>query len=799
MIGGGITGASVAYHLAKAGWRETVLVEKDELTSGSTCHAAGLVTQFNPSPTMMRFRGYSIELYQELGVFERVGSLRFASSEESLKELQRGVSRARGIGLDVELISAGESARLMPSITRRSLHGAVWVPGDGHLDPHTATHALAAAARGLGATVLTQHRVTAIELTDRGAVKAVVTEDGRIETDVLVVAGGIWAPQIASMAGAFIVSTPVDHQHAALLAVPGHELPHDMPCFRDPDNLVYGKSEAGGVVLGGYEADPVARWIDGVPWEHAGTSLPPDEARFEPLLAGAARRFPFLGEAGIVKLVCHPDAMTPDANPLVGPVPGVHGLFLAAGLSLNGFGGAGGIGKSLAELITAGSSELDLYPYRPWRFGPVHRDHTYAAELAREAYKYYYYLRYPLDSDEWGRPRRTSALHERMQDLGAVFGNKHGWERADYFEPGRPWRRAGADQRRFGWKRPPYFDLLAEEHEAFRERVGIIDMTSFGKIDVRGPGALALLERVAGNRLDRPEGSVVYTQLLENDGGIAADVTVTRLSEQHFRVVTGAGYVNSDLGWLRLQQRDGDAPVEIRETTDELSVVGMWGPSAREVLELVTDGDVSDTAFPFMHARHVGIGGAAVLAQRVTYVGELGWELYIDPGRAVQVWDRLMSAGRPFGIRAGGYRVLDSLRMEKGYRYYGTDLTLLDNPFEAGLGFCVQLDKGEFNGRDALVASREAGVKRRLRTLAVGDEAYLPIYGGEAVRSQARVISRLRSCGYGFTVRKNLAYAYLPVDLKPGSKVEVEVFGEMVPAVVTADSVIAKRAEQPTR
>ncbi len=797
MVGGGITGASVAYHLAKAGWRETMLVEKDELTSGSTCHAAGLVTQFNPSPTMMRFRGYSIELYQELGVFEKVGSLRFASSDESFKELQRGVSRARGIGLDVELISAAESARLMPSITRRSLHGAVWVPGDGHLDPHTATHALAAAARGLGASILTNTRVTAIELSDRGAIKAVVTEAGRIETEVLVVAGGIWAPQIASMTGAFIVSTPVDHQHAALLAVPGHELPHDMPCFRDPDNLVYGKSEAGGVVLGGYEADPVARWLDGVPWDHAGTSLPPDQARFEPLLAGAARRFPFMGDAGIVKLVCHPDAMTPDANPLVGPFPGVSGLFLAAGLSLNGFGGAGGIGKSLAELITTGQSELDLYPYRPWRFGPVHRDYRYAAELAREAYKYYYYLRYPLDSDEWGRPRRTSALHERMQDLGAVFGIKHGWERADYFEPRRPWRRAGADQRRFGWTRPPYFDLLAEEHRAFRERVGIIDMTSFGKIDVRGPGALSLLERVAGNLLDRPAGSVVYTQLLENDGGIAADVTVTRLSEQHFRVVTGAGYVNSDLGWLRLQQRDSDPAVEIRETTDELSVIGMWGPSARAVLELVTESDVSEAAFPVMNARRIRVGGAAVLAQRVTYVGELGWELYVDPAWAVQVWDRLVSAGRAFGIRAGGYRVLDSLRMEKGYRYYGTDLTLLDNPFEAGLGFCVRLDKRDFNGREALVAAREAGVKRRLRTLAVGTEAYLPIYGGEAIRSQARVIGRLRSCGYGFTVRKNLAYAYLPVEMKPGSEVEVEVFGRHVRAVVTADSVIAKHAEQP--
>jgi glycine cleavage system aminomethyltransferase T/glycine/D-amino acid oxidase-like deaminating enzyme len=779
VIGGGITGASVLYHLAKAGWTDAVLLEKDELTSGSTCHAAGLVTQFNPSPTMMRFRRYSIELYQELGVFETVGSLRFASSRDQLKELQRGVSRARGIGLDVDLVSADEARRLMPVISADSLYGAVWVPGDGHLDPHTATHALTAAARNLGARVLTHRRVTGIELSDRGAIRSVETDDGPIETEVVVVAGGIWGPQIAAMAGALVVSTPVDHQHAALLAVPGHEMPHDMPCFRDPDNLVYGKAEAGGMVLGGYESNPVARWIDGVPWDHAGASLPPDQARFEPLLAGAARRFPFAHEAGIVKLVCHPDAMTPDAGPLVGQVPGARGLYIAAGLSLNGFGGAGGIGRAIAELVTGGEPELDLYAFRPWRFGPVHRDPRYAAELARESYKYYYLLRYPFDSDEWGRPKRTSALHSRLQDLGAVFGVKHGWERPDYFEPGHAWRRAGPDQRAFGFTRPPYFDRLAEEHRAFRERVGIIDMSSFGKVEIKGSGALPLLERVAGSRIDRPAGSVIYTQLLEKAGGIAADVTITRLATDHFRLVTGAGYVNSDLGWLRMQAR-GER-VEMRESSDELSVIGMWGPQSRMVLQRVSDDDLSDAGFPFMQARDIRIMSFPVFAQRVTYVGELGWEFYVDPSVAGQVWDRLMDAGRDLGITPGGYRVLDSLRMEKGYRYYGTDMGLLDTPFEAGLGFAVDGEKWPGIERD---------VTRRLRTLAVGDETYVPIYGGEAVLSDGRVVGRLRSCAYGFTVRKNLAYSYLPVEQKPGTTVSVEVFGELIPATVMRDRVL---------
>ena len=794
VIGGGITGASVAYHLAKAGWTDVALVEKGQLTGGSTCHAAGLVTQFNPSPTMMRFRRYSIELYRELGVFEAVGGLRIASSPEQLAELERGLSRARGIGLDAELLSPQETLELLPAATGESLYGAVWVPEDGFLDPHTATHALASAARELGAAVLTGTRVTGFDLTARREITAVLTEAGRIECEVVVNACGIWAPQVAAMAGASVASTPVDHQHVLLKPVPGHELSREMPCFRDPDNLVYGKSESGGILFGGYETNPVARWLDGVPWEHGEQSLPPDLGRFELLLQGAARRFPFLADAEIVKLVCHPDAMTPDAQPLLGPMPGTRGLWLAAGLSLNGFGGAGGIGRSLAEWITTGETELDLSPYRAWRFGPAYRDPVYTAETAREAYKYYYFLRYPLDVDEWGRPHRTGALHGRLQELGCVFGTKNGWERADYFEPGKPWRRAGADQRAFGWTKPPWFERLRVEHAAVRERVGLIDMSSFGKIEVSGPGALSLLERVCDNSIDRPCGSVVYTQFLNERGGIVADVTVTRLAPERFRVVTGAGTIAGDLGWLVLQSRDGDLPVTLRDESEELAVIGLWGPRARDVLQATASTDVSREAFPFATAREIRVGSAPTLAQRITYVGELGYELYVEPVWAVEVWDRLAGVGEGHGIEPGGYRALDSLRLEKGYRYVGTDLTPGDTPFEAGLGFCVRFDKGDFIGRAAL--ERRGSLERRIRTLLVGGEEYLTLYGGEAVHADGSVVGRLRSCGYGYTVEGNIAYAYLPVEFEPGAQVEVEVFGRREPAQVVEDCLVDPSGER---
>jgi glycine cleavage system aminomethyltransferase T/glycine/D-amino acid oxidase-like deaminating enzyme len=762
VIGGGIAGVSCAYHLAKAGVQDVLLLEKGELTSGSTHHAAGLVTQFNPSPTMMRFRRYSVELYRELGVFETVGSLRIASSHESWLELRRGVSRAHGIGLDAELVGPDEVRRLMPEASPYALYGAVWMPGDGYVDPHIATYAVAGAARELGAEIRTQTLVTGIEVRD-GRVAAVDTDGGRIESDVVVNACGMWAPQVAAMAGEFACSIPVDHQHIALQAVPGHELSRDTPCFRDTDNLVYGKAESGGVLFGGYEPNPVSRWHDGVPWEHGSRALPPDHARFQQLMAGAVRRFPFLDEAGVVALICHPDAMTPDGNPLLGPTPHVRGFWLAAGLSLNGFGGAGGLGRALAELVTSGEAEFDVQPYRPWRFGGPYRDSEFAAAAAREVYKYYYRLRYPLDVSEAGRPKRLSPLHARLESLGAVFGTKNGWERADYFRPGEPPRRAGEDQRTFGWTRPPYHERVAVEHAAIRERLGIVDMTSFGKLETPD---LDVLERVCDARIDRPVGSVVYTQLLDERGGIVGDVTVTRLAEDRFRVVTGAGAVDSDRGFLELHGAHVD------DVTDDYAVIGIWGPASREALAAIADVDVSNEAFPFRTAKQIG----SVLAQRITYVGELGYELYVPRSDAVCVWDALVEAASPEPV---GYAALDSLRIEKGYRYFGADMTSLDTPFEAGVAFCVA--KGKWQ-------QLEQAPAQRLRTLVVGGEEYLTLYGGEAVHRDGAVIGRVRSAAYGFTVRRNVALAKLPASVAEGDRVEVDVLGELVPAAVSADA-----------
>lgn len=790
VVGGGITGASVAYHLARAGVRDVVLVDKGELTSGTTFHSVGLVSQFRTSPADMRLMGHSIRLYREIAGtagdaagWRAVGSLRLASSPAMLRALERSVSRARALGLAVDLLPPSEAVRLFPAMSARDLHGAVHVPDDGYLEPSGMTRELARRARDLGVEIATGTLVTGIRLDARGRVQAVVTAGGAIRTPCVVNAAGQWAPRVAAMVGVDLPIVPLLHQYLVTKPIPGHELPRETPVLRDPDNLVYLREEVGGFLVGGFELDPAPWAVDGVPWEFSQQLLPADWARFEPLLAGAIRRCPLLERAESLRLVNGPDGFTPDGHYALGPVPGVPGFYVAAGMSINGIAGAGGVGRVMAEWIVEGQPSIDVWELDVRRFGAHLRDRRYVVAKAREVYRDYYRLRFPNDEDEWGRPLRTSPLYGHLAALGAVFGERNGWERAHYFVPGRPGRRQGREEGT--WGRPAYWEHVAREHRAVRERVGVLDMTSFGKIDVSGPGALAFLQRLAANDIARPPGRLVYTQFLNARGGIECDVTVTRLDEACFRVTTGTATLASDLGWMRLHL-PGDGSVTLADVTERLAVVSVWGPDARRTLAAISASDLSGPAFPYLTSREIVVAGVRLRANRVSFAGELGWELVVAPNDAARVWEAVMAAGRPFGIAPVGYYALNTLRLEKGYCYWGDDICPSDTPLEAGLGACVKLDKGDFIGREALRRLQAEGPPTRLVPLVLEAEACV-LWGGEAVVAGGRAVSRVRSGGYGHTVGLNIALAYLPAELaRPGTTVHVESFGRLVPAEVRA-------------
>lgn len=801
IIGGGIAGCSLAYHLTNVhGWDDIVLLDKGELTSGSTWHAAGIVTVFHTSPSLMRMRHYSMELYKKLQAdggdqvgWRTVGSLRVASTPDHFKFLQRQVSQGKAIGLDLEIISPDESLRHYPLMSPEKLYGAMYLPGDGYLDPSGVTYELAKRAKAKGATMYTGVRVTGVTLDAKRNVRSVQTDQGEIQTEIVVNAAGMWAPRVGAMVGVHLPMTPLTHQHLAA-KVENFTLPKETPVLRDPANLVYIREEQGGFLIGGFEIDPVAHFTDGAPWEFNQQLFPPDWELFDPILQGAIKRVPLIEKAEAVKLVNGPEAITPDSRPLLGPVPGLRGYYVAAGLSHTGFGGGGAIGQIVAEWIVEGEPSQDTHEYNVRRFGEIYRDPVVTAERAKESYKYYYFLRFPHDENESARPLRHSPLEVQLNGLGAVWGEKNGWERVNYFELGKTARRMGADQRAWGWGKPAFFEQVGEEHRAVRERVGIFEMSSFGKIDITGKGALALLQKLTDSNLDKPVGRVIYTQFLNARGGIESDLTITRLGDEHFRATTGSAFLPRDLGWLTMHLPEGGS-VAISDVTNDWATIGIWGPQAREVLSRATKDDVTNTALPYMSAKKIKIAEADVIAQRVTYVGELGWEMYLRPGDAPRVFDALMHSGKDFGITPCGYKALDSLRLEKGYRYWTADITPGDNPYEAGLGFCVHLNKGDFIGRDALVKAKEQGLTRKLCTLTMDSNA--SIYGGEAISAHGKVVARLRSGGYGYTINKNIGLAFLPLELaKEGTEISVEVFGEIISARVDADVLYDEKMER---
>ena len=575
---------------------------------------------------------------------------------------------------------------------------------------------------------------------------------------------------------------PMAHEY--LITKPSG-IPSDIPTMRDPSLLVYFRGESGGLVMGGYERNPAPWSLDGIPADFNGKLLAEDWPRFEELMVNALVRVPDLADAEVIRLINGPEAFTPDGEFILGPSD-VRGFWVAAGFCAHGLAGAGGMGRLVAEWIVEGVPSLDVWEMDSRRFGRHYSSREYTLARTVEIYSTYYDVKYPGHERQAGRPLRVSPAYPRLQELGAVLGEKSGWERANWFEPNA----AHGDEslRPHGWAGRLWSPAIGAEHVACRTAAALFDETSFAKIELAGNDAPEFLERMCANRVARDVGAVTYTQMLNQRGGVECDFTVTRLAEDRFRIVTGTAFGRHDLAWIRMHAPES---VQVEDVTSKYACLGLWGPAAREILQPLTTEELS---FPYMRARELAVGSVPCLALRVTYVGELGWELYSPMEYGLRLWDTIWEAGREHGLVAGGYKAIDSLRLEKGYRVWGSDVTPEDTPFEAGVGFAVKLDKGKFIGRDALLAAAEP--ERRLACLVLADPRAVAL-GSEPVRANGELVGRVTSGGYGYTVERSIAYAYLPsAATAPGTAVEVEIFGEWMAGSVAAEPLFDPQGER---
>ncbi|MEU8144182.1 FAD-dependent oxidoreductase [Nonomuraea sp. NPDC048901] len=783
IIGGGVGGASVAYHLTQLGERDVLLLDRDELTSGSTFHSAGLVGQLRADPTLTRMNQYSVELYRTLDAgWTECGGIKLAGTPERMAEIRRQIGWARTFGLPLEEISVAEAVELFPLMDPSGVVGAAYLPTDGQIDPSALCYALATKAREGGARVRTRTRVLGID-TERGRVTRVRTDQGDIDCEVVVNCGGMFAAEIGRMAGVRIPIVPMSHQYVVTDAFHEHT---GLPTLRDPDLLVYYRQEVQGLVMGGYERT-CAPWTadetsyDAIPADFNGRLLAEDWDRFTEISENSRIRVPAMADVGIRKMINGPEAFTPDNEFCLGETE-VGGFFVAAGFCAHGIAGAGGIGRVMAEWIVEGEPAMDVWHMDIRRFGRQYRSPSYTLARAVENYETYYDIRYPGHERSAGRPLKVSPAYGWHAAHGAEFGEKAGWERVNYYRSNE--RDSSGDERPQGWAGRLWSPAIGVEHRAVRETAGLFDETSFAKIQVAGPDAADLLEWVCDNRVARQVGAVTYTQALNRRGGIECDFTVTRRAEDEFLIVTGTAFGSHDMGWLRKQAALRGADVRIADVTGQYACFALWGPRARDILGTLTPDPLG---FPFMSARELTVGDVPVLALRVTFVGELGWELYCSSEYGLALWQALWAAGQPYGLRAGGYRAIDSLRLEKGYRVWGADIGPETTPYEAGLGFCVKLDK-DFLGKDALDPHPE----RRLRCLTLEPGAIA--LGNEPVRLDGQVVARITSGGHGYTVGSPIAYAYLPVG--PGVKVEVEVEGAWVTGTVVSDPLFDPAGER---
>ncbi len=808
VIGGGVGGASVAYHLARAGETDVVLVDRAELTSGSTFHSAGLVGQLRADPTLTAMNRYSVELYRELQAGENppgwveCGSLRLASSQPRWEEIARQAGWAAASGLELHQLGPAEAAELFPLMSTQGVVGAALLPTDGQVDPAGLCYALAAGARAAGVRIHPHTRVLAIDTCGDGAARRVTrvrTDRGEVECEIVVDCGGIYAAQIARLVGVRVPVVPMSHQYVVTEAVPGGHGGR-LPSLRDPDLLVYFRQEVDGLVMGGYERNSAA-WTastssyDAVPEDFNGRLLPEDWDRFEEIAQNARVRVPVVGDLGIRRFVNGPEAFTPDNEFCLGPTE-VAGFFVAAGFCAHGIAGAGGIGKVMAEWVLTGAPGMDLWHMDVRRFGPAYRSPSYTMARTVENYETYYDIRYPGHERTAGRPLRLSAAYPWHREHGAVFGEKAGWERVDYYAQNDD--PALDDLAPAGWAARGWSTAIVAEARATREAVVLYDESSFAKLEVSGTDAARFLDWACDNAVARGVGTVTYTQALNERGGIECDFTVTRLEPDLFLVVTGTAFGGHDAAWLRTLARDGGWQVRIADVTGGWSCFGIWGPRTREVLGPLTPQDLSNAAFPFMTMRETSIGDVPVRMVRITFVGELGWELYCPTEYGATLWRTVWDAGQDHGLLAGGYRAIDALRLEKGYRVWAADVDPGRTPWEAGLDFCVKLDKpGGFLGRQALLAQRDAPADlQRLCALVLDDARTVPL-GNEPVLDGARPVGRITSGGQGGSTGLSIGYAYLPAALSEvGTRLEVGSFGTWVGATVTAVPLLDPRNER---
>lgn len=789
IVGGGVIGVSIAYHLTKIGWSDVVLLERKQLTSGTTWHAAGLVGQLRPSINMTKLAKYTGELYRGLEAetgqatgYRQCGSISLATNAERFEELKRSASMAKVFDLPVHVVGPEEIRAMAPIVNVDDVVGGIHIPSDGYANAVDITQALAKGARAGGARIFENTKVTQIRH-DGERVTGVDTEFGPIAADHVLLAGGMWTRDLGASIGVTVPLHACEHYYVLFEGVAG--LDPSLPVIRDYDHCGYFKHDAGKLLVGAFEPNARPWGMDGISEDFCFDEIAGSFDHFEPMLIDAMRRVPALENAGIQKFFCGPESFTPDVRYHLGESPELKGCFVAAGLNSIGLQSAGGVGKVMAEWIRDGMPPADLWTVDVRRNMPFQLNRQYLRERVTESLGLLYATHYPFKQYATARGVRKSALHDRLAAQGACFGEAFGWERANWYgEPGT------TPEYAYSWGRQNWYPAMAEEVRAVREAVGLFDQSSFGKFRLEGRDACAVLNRVCANDVDVAPGKMVYTQWLNDKGGIEADLTVTRLDARTFLIVTGAETEVRDFNWLKRHIPE-DAHAVLTNVSSGMGVISIMGPNARALLQSLSPDDLSDTGFPFATSREIELGYALVRASRITYVGELGWELYVPTEFIQGVYDAIVAAGGAFGLKHCGYHALNALRMEKGYRHWGHDVTDEDTPYEAGLGFAVKLEKpGGFIGQEALRRQKAEGVRQKLVQFLLKDAQPL-LYHNEPIWQGDRIAGYVRSGMFAPTLGAACALGYVtaadggPVGAIGADDYEIEIAGVRYPALAS--------------